>query len=575
MRDLGKTVTPSGSLGVATRPAKRLRAATWASGDVLPSLSRRAAELEALAKSLQSDLDRATERLAAYSEFDPPLERALVDAYTRAQEIEQKARMEADTTLERAMDQRHLLSNDLDRLRGQRDDITDEIAFARRGRFIPLRAPTEPARDPAPDHRLALAAEMRVMLLALLNAHFGERPGPPPPKTPAHPPRTLLRAPVSGRRKAEFAPRRDVQPTMIRPLRVAPLITPLLPVTTPTTDVIEPAPLAAPVATVAAAEAAAIVMPSEMLEVESAPQGSAPTTDLAENPAISASDHVGTATEPAAEVIAVETMTGEATTVETEMDPRVIALQLVDMASANVSDIEAEREPERAIEAVRPEPMPFVLAPSQVVPERASAEAVDVAPTELHEVPEEVISQVQPAVEEQALTTIEPRLIDEMWESALETTEQTETPEAADASLASPFEAITEPAIINAEPVIFEPPPMAEAASPDTDGTLASIVQESAVAPLRAARELQLVLSPITSFPQLLAIQQRIASLSSVNGIHLRDFRNGVATFAAGVTDALSGREFGSVLQMLTELQLRLEGATENSVELRVGPQAH
>jgi hypothetical protein len=409
-----------------------------------------------------------------------------------------------------------------------------------------------------------------------LNAHFGERPGPPPPKTPAHPPRTLLRAPVSGRRKAEFAPRRDVQPTMIRPLRVAPLITPLLPVTTPTTDVIEPAPLAAPVATVAAAEAAAIVMPSEMLEVESAPQGSAPTTDLAENPAISASDHVGTATEPAAEVIAVETMTGEATTVETEMDPRVIALQLVDMASANVSDIEAEREPERAIEAVRPEPMPFVLAPSQVVPERASAEAVDVAPTELHEVPEEVISQVQPAVEEQALTTIEPRLIDEMWESALETTEQTETPEAADASLASPFEAITEPAIIEAESIFSESQAMVEAQdAPDTHESLALIVPESTVAPLRAVRELQLVLSPITSFPQLLAIQQRIASLSSVNGIHLRDFRNGVATFAAGVTDALSGREFGSVLQMLTELQLRLEGATENSVELRVGPQAH
>src|SRR5687767_15225182 len=134
---------------------------------------------------------------------------------------------------------------------------------------------------------------------------------------------------------------------MIRPLRVAPLITPLLPVTTPTTDVIEPAPFAAPVATVAAAVASAIVMPAEMLEVESAPQGSVPTTDLAENPAIAASDHVGTATEPAAEVIAVETITGETTTVETEKDPRVIALQLVDMASANVSDIQAEPEPEQ------------------------------------------------------------------------------------------------------------------------------------------------------------------------------------------------------------------------------------
>jgi hypothetical protein len=558
LQELGKTVTPSSTVGVATRPAKRVRAATWASGDVLPSLSRRAAELEALAKSLQSDLDRATERLATYSEFDAVMQRALVDAYTGAQEIEQKARMEADTTLERAMDQRRLLLRDLDRLRSQRHDITDEIAFARRGRFMPLRAPTEPARAPAPDHRAALAAEMRVMLLALLNAHFGERPGPPPPKTPAHLPRTLPRAPVPAPRKAHLAPRRDAKPTDVRPLRVAPAITPPLPVTTPTADVIKTVPLATAVPAVAASDASAIVTPSETLGVESAPHGSAPTTDLAENPAITASDHPVAATEPAAEVIAVETVTGEATTVETEMDPRAIALELVNMAYTNVSDIEAEREPEPTIE---------------VVPELGSAEAVDVAPTEVHEVPEPVIPRSQPPLEVEGLTTIEPRPIDEMWDSALVTTEQTEMPEVAAASLASPFETV-EPAIIEAEPVISELPPMAEAALPDTDGTLAPTVPESAVAPRRAVRELQLVLSPVTSFPQLLAIQQRIASLSSVNGIHLRDFRNGVATFAAGVTDALSGHEFGSVLQMLSELQLRLEGATENTVELRVGPQA-
>jgi hypothetical protein len=91
--------------------------------------------------------------------------------------------------------------------------------------------------------------------------------------------------------------------------------------------------------------------------------------------------------------------------------------------------------------------------------------------------------------------------------------------------------------------------------------------------PLRAVRELQLVLSPVMSFPQLLAIQHRIASLSSVSALQLRDFRNGVATFAAGVTEAMSGREFGSALQMLGDLHLRLEGAAENSVELRVEAQ--
>jgi hypothetical protein len=501
------------------------------------------------------------------------LERAVVDAYTGAQEIEQKARKEADDTLERAMDQRRLLLQDVDRLRSQRDDITDEIAFARRGRFMPLRAPTEPARDPVPDHRAALAAEMRVMLLALLNTYFGERPGPPPPKTPVNASRTLLKAPVRAPRKAHVAPPRDAKPTTIPPLRVAPAITPPSPVTTPTADVIKTVPLAAARAALAAPDASAVVMPSEPLAIASAPHPSAPPTDVAENPAITASDHLVAATERAAEVIAVQTVTGGATTVEPEMDPRAIALELVNTASANVRYIEAEREPEPAIQFAEPEPMPSVLEPSEVVPELGSAEEVDVAPTEAHDVPEDVIPQSQPPVEAEALTTIELRPIDEMWETALETTEQTEMPEAAAASLASPFETITEPAIIEAGPVIYEPPPIAEA-SPDTDMTIAPIVPESAVAPRRAARELQLVLSPITSFPQLLAIQHRIASLSSVKGIHLRDFRNGVATFAAGVTDALSGREFGSVLQMLTELELRLEGATENSVELRVGPPA-
>lgn len=87
-----------------------------------------------------------------------------------------------------------------------------------------------------------------------------------------------------------------------------------------------------------------------------------------------------------------------------------------------------------------------------------------------------------------------------------------------------------------------------------------------------AFRQLQLVLSPIDSFPELIEIQDRIASLSSVHSLRLRDFRNGVATFVTDVVDALDGRELGALLQMLATLRLRLEGATDDSVELRVEP---
>ena len=336
--------------------------------------------------------------------------------------------------------------------------------------------------------------------------------------------------------------------------------------------VIDPPTPAIAAPALAAPDTSAVVTHSETLAIASASPAWVPPTEVAESPAITASADLVAAAEPA-ELSAGDTVSGEPMTVEAETDPRLIALQSIDIAPTNARDIVADVKPEPATEPAEPEPVTTALEPSDVAPVLQDAEAVDVVPTEVREVPEQIVVPSPPPVEEETLTTIEPRPIDEMWDTALATAEQGETPEAAAPSFASPPETITEPAIIEAEPLVSEPAPLVEAAAPDTHTTLAPIVQESAVTPLRAIRELQLVLSPVTSFPQLLAIQQRIASLSSVNGIHLRDFRNGVATFGAGVTDALSGREFASVLQLLTELQLRLEGATENSVELHVGPQ--
>jgi hypothetical protein len=132
----------------------------------------------------------------------------------------------------------------------------------------------------------------------------------------------------------------------------------------------------------------------------------------------------------------------------------------------------------------------------------------------------------------------------------------------------------TDHAVLEAQSMTAESAPIAEEAPPNVEPTAAPTEPaQPAIARRAAVRELQLVLSPVTSFPQLLALQHRISLLSSVHALHLRDFRNGVATFAAGVTEALNGREFGSVLQMAVDLHLRLEGATENGVELRVDPQ--
>ena len=76
----------------------------------------------------------------------------------------------------------------------------------------------------------------------------------------------------------------------------------------------------------------------------------------------------------------------------------------------------------------------------------------------------------------------------------------------------------------------------------------------------------QVVISPIHSFPRLLETERRIRALSTVNALHLRDFRNGVATLNVSVGEAISPAEFGAVIQMLESLHLRLEGTTGSSV---------
>ena len=86
-------------------------------------------------------------------------------------------------------------------------------------------------------------------------------------------------------------------------------------------------------------------------------------------------------------------------------------------------------------------------------------------------------------------------------------------------------------------------------------------------------RQIQVVVAPIHSFPRLLAIEHRIRSLSTVNALYLRDFRNGMATFSVSVSEAISPAEFGAVIQMIASLELRLEGSTSSSVELRAEPE--
>jgi hypothetical protein len=82
-----------------------------------------------------------------------------------------------------------------------------------------------------------------------------------------------------------------------------------------------------------------------------------------------------------------------------------------------------------------------------------------------------------------------------------------------------------------------------------------------------ASSRIQLVVSPISSFVRLIEIQDRLGAVKSVRELQLRDYRNGVATFALSVAESIGAHEFGAVVQMLG-FGLRLLGATQLKVEL-------
>jgi hypothetical protein len=110
-----------------------------------------------------------------------------------------------------------------------------------------------------------------------------------------------------------------------------------------------------------------------------------------------------------------------------------------------------------------------------------------------------------------------------------------------------------------AEPLISQP---------EQALSFSSMFPELTVADERGLHQIQVVISPIHSFPRLLETERRIRALSTVNALHLRDFRNGVATLTVAVSEAISPAEFGAVIQMLEILHLRLKGATQSTVEL-------
>lgn len=82
--------------------------------------------------------------------------------------------------------------------------------------------------------------------------------------------------------------------------------------------------------------------------------------------------------------------------------------------------------------------------------------------------------------------------------------------------------------------------------------------------------DIQLVLSPVPSFPRLVEIERHIQSLPAVRTLYVRDFRAGVATLAVSLRAAMTAEEFAATLIGLSELRLRVVSSARNSLELRI-----
>jgi hypothetical protein len=86
--------------------------------------------------------------------------------------------------------------------------------------------------------------------------------------------------------------------------------------------------------------------------------------------------------------------------------------------------------------------------------------------------------------------------------------------------------------------------------------------------------EVQVVLSPISSFPRLVELERRLQGMPVVRTVYARDFRNGVATLAIGLRHPMTVDEFADAVTKLDYPRLRIVSTSGYVLELRIDSEA-
>ena len=607
LQDKGTSAENVIQIGRGPIGSARLSRSAWAAGDTIPSLTQRVLELETQIASIQADLENEQRRLGSYSDFDPQLNEAAANAYRKADAIRSRAQAEANVILERAVNERKMLLKEVDSLRQERDELEDEIASLRRGGLAEVPAAVEPEEaQPSFDLKAAVAEEMRAMLAALLE-EVRARPGPTPAPSAAVAPLELSPAPaveiavsppetpaaivevdVDHTRQPELAPQIDIESEDLFPETSHPLVD----------DHPDELATAAP----SPSEARVDEHLEELRQAEIPSPSEIESEDiLAETSQQIADEYVEEFRKPAASFEPSQELANDVVEdqpprrvfdeyveefVEPEIAEPVVEEHVEDLRTAELpappaSEVEIDLSPEKSepivdefVEELRRSetpPAPETPAPTANLEALWETAAPPIADIEPAVAPPEAAAPIVEPMPPAAVAPLEPAsfITDEFIAATRpgtpQDTESAAPPPFSDVPAPSPFveeeEAPAPFADMSAAPPVVEPvlPP-----APDIRAPAPPVSASPAV------RQIQVLIAPIHSFPRLIEIQQRIQSLSSVRALQLRDFRNGTATFAVGVAEAISPQEFGAVIQMLENLHLRLEGTAQNSVELRV-----
>ena len=140
-----------------------------------------------------------------------------------------------------------------------------------------------------------------------------------------------------------------------------------------------------------------------------------------------------------------------------------------------------------------------------------------------------------------------------------------------------PPAALVEDVDVAPAPAAVQPPPQQIAAAPapaPMQPAPAQPAQTYAPPATEPIGEVQVVLSPISSFPRLVELERRLQGMPVVRTVYARDFRNGVATLAIGLRHPMTVDEFAAAVTKLEYPRLRIVSTSGYVLELRIDSEA-